>query len=98
MPAITPTASGVRIAVQVQPRASKTEMVGLHGEAIRIRVAAPPVDGAANDALLRFLAELLGMPRAAVSLSRGASGRRKTVMVAGLTVTDATRLLKVGGG
>ncbi len=98
MPVITQTSSGIRIAVQVQPRASKTEVAGLHGEAVRIRLAAPPVDGAANDALVRFLSDLLGVPRSAVTISSGLSARRKTVLVAGLGVADATRLLKVGGG
>ena len=98
MSAITQTAAGVRLAIQVQPRASRTELAGLHGAAIKIRLAAPPIDGAANDALIRFLAELLGIPRAAITISSGQSGRRKSVMVTGLGLKDVAGRLKVGTG
>jgi uncharacterized protein (TIGR00251 family) len=98
MSVLTATGGGVRIAVQVQPRASRTELAGLHGEALKIRLAAPPVDGAANEALIRFLAETLGVPRAAVMISSGQSGRRKSVTVSGLGLTEVARLLKVGTG
>ena len=53
---ISETKTGVRLAIQVQPRASRTELAGIHGDALRIRLAAPPVDGAANEELIRFLA------------------------------------------
>jgi uncharacterized protein (TIGR00251 family) len=86
---------GVRLRLRVQPRASRTEVAGRHGDAIRIRVAAPPVDGAANEAIVRFLAERLGVPRAAVRLERGATGRSKVVSVAGLDAETAARLLGV---
>ena len=66
MTAIRPTAGGVRITIQVQPRAARTEVIGLHGNAIKLRVAAPPVDGAANRELIRCLARLLNVPRARV--------------------------------
>ena len=84
--------------MHVVPRASRTEVVGRHGDAIRIRLAAPPVDGAANDELVRFLVERLGAPRAAVSLKAGATGRRKTVAIAGLTLqqVEETLLRDVG--
>ncbi len=72
------------ILVHVQPRAARTEIVGWHGDAIKIRVAAPPVEGAANDELLRFLAERLDVPLTQVRLAAGATGRRKRVAVAGL--------------
>ncbi len=93
MSPFTATASGTRIAIRVQPRASRTEVVGLHGTAIRIRLAAPPVDGAANDALLRFLADRLEVPRAAVGLVAGQSGRSKTVLVNGLSPEDVAAKL-----
>ncbi len=98
MPPITPIRTGIRLAVQVQPRASRTELAGRHGDAIRIRLAAPPVDGAANEALLRFLAELLDVPRSAVALVGGASSRRKVVEVTGIGVAVAAGRLDVGGG
>ncbi|OGU11065.1 MAG: hypothetical protein A2W29_02300, partial [Gemmatimonadetes bacterium RBG_16_66_8] len=69
------------------------EIAGRHGDAIRIRLAAPPVDGAANTELVKFLAERLGVPRSAITIVRGASGRRKTVSVDGLTTDRVQRLL-----
>ena len=86
------------LTVHVQPRARKTEVTGRHGDAIRIRLAAPPVDDAANDELVRFVAATLGVPRAAVRITRGRTGRRKTVTIDGLT-TDAAdgRLLGKDG-
>jgi len=98
MSVLNATSGGVRIAIQVQPRASRTELAGLHGEALKVRLAAPPVDGAANDALIRFLAETLGVPRAAVTITSGQGGRRKSVAVTGLSVAEVARLLKVGTG
>jgi uncharacterized protein (TIGR00251 family) len=98
MSLFTVTSSGVRIAIQVQPRASRTELAGLHGEALKVRLAAPPVDGAANEALIRFLAETLHVPRTAVTISSGLSGRRKHVLVSGLGLAEVARLLKVGTG
>jgi hypothetical protein len=95
MPPIQATSTGVRIRVTVQPRASKTEISGLHGDAIRIRLAAPPVDGAANDALVQVLAEALQVPRTAVTLSAGHRARRKLVLVEGLTVAQAAQRLHV---
>jgi uncharacterized protein (TIGR00251 family) len=98
MSAIAATSTGVRIAILVQPRASHSELSGLHGEAVKVRLAAPPVDGAANEALIRFLAETLGVARAAVTIARGQSGRRKQVLVTGIGVVEAARRLQVGSG
>lgn len=81
------------ILVHVVPRAKVSEVVGRRGDAVRIRLAAPPVDGAANDELLRFIAERLKLPRRAVTLARGRSARRKTVMVEGVTTAVALRSL-----
>jgi hypothetical protein len=83
----------VRIAVHVQPRARRTELVGRHGDSLKIRLAAPPVDGAANDALVRFLAERLGVPRSAVRIASGAGSRTKVVAVDGVSVAEAERSL-----
>ena len=82
------------IDVYVQPRASRTEVVGMHGDALKIRVKAPPVDGAANAELLRFLAKQLGVSRSAMVLARGDSSRSKQLTVDGLTTRQAlTRLI-----
>ena len=82
-----------RIAVVAMPRASRTYVDGLHDGAVRVRVAAPPVDGAANAALCRFLADRLGVPITDVTVMRGHSGRRKLVEVVGVAAEAARRRL-----
>ena len=77
--------SAVRVSVHVQPRATRSEIIGLHGAALKVRLQAPPVDGAANEALVTLLAERLGVPRRAVRVVAGASSRAKTVEVEGTT-------------
>jgi uncharacterized protein (TIGR00251 family) len=80
--------------VRVQPRASRTEVAGPYGDAVRIRLTAPPVDGAANEALVRFLAERLEVPRSAVRIEGGgASGRSKVVAIDGIDPDTAARRL-----
>jgi len=73
-----------RIAVYVQPRASKTVVAGMHGDCIKIRLAAPPVDGAANAALIEFIAERLGIAKSRVRVVSGATSRRKLIEVEGV--------------
>jgi uncharacterized protein (TIGR00251 family) len=77
-------ANGVRFAVRVQPRASKSGVDGVHGDALKVRLAAPPVDGAANAALVALLAELLAVPRRAVRIVSGLQSRAKVVEVDGI--------------
>ncbi|HEY6223347.1 MAG TPA: DUF167 domain-containing protein [Gemmatimonadales bacterium] len=79
--------------VQVVPRASATAVAGRHGEGLRIRVAAPPVDGAANLELVRFLAKQLGVRRDAVTIVQGLATRRKTILIVGLTTNEAIQRL-----
>jgi len=67
--------------LRVQPRASRDEIVGAHGDALKVRITAPPVDGQANEHLLRFLAKSFAVPRSRISLEQGASGRVKRVTV-----------------
>jgi uncharacterized protein len=83
--------------MHVVPRARRTEVTGRHGDGIRVKVAAPPVDGAANAELTRFLAERLGVPRRAVTIVSGAGGRRKIIAVAGLVTGAAIRMLLENG-
>lgn len=82
-----------RLAVVVQPRASKSEVAGRHGDAVKVRIAAPPVDDAANEELVRFLAETLGVRRARVTVIHGASARRKQVEIEGMSDAAALRAL-----
>lgn len=84
---------GVEIRIYIQPRASKTEIVGLHGEALKIRVASPPVDGQANAELCRFLARHFGVPRQHVQLKSGVSARQKRVFIEGKTLTQLATTL-----
>jgi uncharacterized protein len=86
---IRATASGVEIDVRVIPRAKKTTQAGTRDDALLIRVAAPPVEGAANDALVAFLADRLAVARRAVRIVSGEGGRSKRVAVHGITVSDA---------
>lgn len=82
----------VRFAVRVQPRASRSEIVGVHGDAMKIRLSAPPVDGAANAALVELIAEVLGVGRRAVRIVSGESSRSKVVEVEGVTAAAVLRL------
>ena len=74
-----------RLIVHVQPRAGRSEIAGRYGDAVKIRLAAPPVDGAANEELVRFIAELLRVPQSAVTITAGLTSRRKTLKIAGIT-------------
>lgn len=76
----------VILALHVQPGAKRSETAGLHGNALKIRLAAPPIDGRANEALLRFIAELFKVPLRNVELLRGAQSRRKILQVTGSKV------------
>lgn len=75
----------VRISVYVQPRASRNEIVGMQNGFIKIRLTAPPVDGAANGALTAFIAEQLGVAKSRVRIVSGSTGRRKVVEVEGVS-------------
>ena len=89
------TPTGIRLRVRVQPRGSRTEIAGLHGNAVKVRLAAPPVDGAANEALARLIARHLGVPRSAVRIESGATSRSKILEVDGIDLADGKRLLGI---
>jgi uncharacterized protein (TIGR00251 family) len=92
--AVTATRDGVRFSVRVQPRASTNQVVGTYGTALKVRLIAPPVDGAANDALLAFLAGKLGVGRRFVRIVSGESSRSKIVEVDGVT---PERIIELAG-
>ena len=71
----------LRLAIHATPGASRTEVAGAHGAALRVRLAAPPVDGKANAALIAWVAQAFGVPKAQVRLLHGAAGRHKTLGV-----------------
>ena len=84
----------VLIDIHVQPGARKTEVVGLYGDAIKIKVAATPERGIANEALVEFIAERVGLSKSFVKVVRGRTGRRKTIALEGICEEDArSRLL-----
>ncbi len=84
----------VTFAVQVVPRASKNQIVGVVGEAIKIRLTAPPVEGKANAALINFLAETLNVRRAQIEIVTGETSRHKRVRVRGVTAREIENKLK----
>lgn len=84
---------GVVFTLHIQPGAKRTETAGTHGDALKIRLAAPPVDGKANDALVAFLAKTLGVPKSHVELIAGQSSRAKRVRVGGIGRADAAAKL-----
>ncbi|MGB7631657.1 MAG: DUF167 domain-containing protein [Candidatus Deferrimicrobium sp.] len=73
------------VSIRVVPRSSKEGVAGFEGGVVRIRLNAPPVEGKANEALVRFLAEAVGVPRSRITLITGVRGRSKVVRVAGVT-------------
>ena len=92
-PWCAPHAEGTLLQVQAQPRASRAEVAGIHGGRLKVRVPGAPVDGQANAELQRFLAAVLDLPKAAVVLQRGATGRRKQFLIRGLTPAETARRL-----
>ncbi len=86
---LKPAPGGVYVAVKLQPRASSNALAEVVGAELKVKVTAPPVDAAANEALRRLLAEVLGCPRGAVQLVRGATSRHKVILVSGLTAEEA---------
>lgn len=80
--------------ILVQPRSSRTRAVGEHDGRLKVQLAAPPVDGEANAALVEFLARALGVRKADVTIVRGDTGRRKTVRVAGVTAARVAAALE----
>ena len=89
--------AGTVLAVKVQPRASANEFCGEQGGELKVRVTAPPVDSAANDAVVRFLAETLGCSRQRVELMRGETSRHKLILLHGWTPSEAAARLAAGG-
>jgi uncharacterized protein (TIGR00251 family) len=93
MPWARDEGGSVVLELLVQPRASRTRAVGEHDGRLKLQLAAPPVDGEANLALIEFLARALGVRKADVAILRGETGRRKTVRVAGVSAAQARAAL-----
>ena len=82
-----------RIAVKAHPRARRTAITGRFGEAYKLDLAAPPVDGKANEECVRYFAELAGVPRSNVTIVQGASGRMKVVQIEGRSQEEFERII-----
>ncbi|MGE0634085.1 MAG: DUF167 domain-containing protein [Pseudobdellovibrionaceae bacterium] len=92
---IKETLKGITIQIYAQPGAKKTELVGAHGGALKVKVAAPPVDGEANEELFEFLAKTLGISKRNVKLLRGEKSRNKIFLVVGCSLDFARRVLEL---
>jgi uncharacterized protein len=84
----------VVLTLHIQPGAKRTEVAGIHGEALKIRLGAPPVDGKANEALIAYLADLLHLPKSRVLLESGLTSRSKRVRVVGVGAEAVVATLK----
>jgi len=84
----------VLLPVSVQPRASRNAVAGIYGGALKLQLTAPPVEGAANDACLRLLAELLGLNRSSLSIVKGTRSRQKTIRIANASIHQLRKRLE----
>lgn len=85
---------GVRLCVHLQPNAKQTQLAGRHGEALKLKVQAPPVDGAANKAAAKFLARIFGVSARQVELLHGRTSREKLFLIQGVSLDEAAEILK----
>jgi uncharacterized protein (TIGR00251 family) len=92
---ISDTTEGCVIAVHAVPRAAQTHIQGTHGDALKIRIKAPPVDGKANKELLNFIANELGIPLRQLSLLTGDVGRHKRILIRGMSANQASEALNI---
>lgn len=93
MVAIKESASGVTFAVRVHPRARQNAITGIIGDALKLALTAPPVDGKANQAVVEFFADLFAIPRSSVTIASGETSRNKIVRIAGVTKPVAEQKL-----
>ncbi|MFH1021690.1 MAG: DUF167 family protein [Pseudomonadota bacterium] len=84
----------VSLSIHVQPKASRTRLAGLHGEALKLCITSPPVDGKANAAVIQFFAKLFKIPKAAVTLASGEASRDKRLILAGISAAQAEAVLQ----
>lgn len=93
---ITENKHGVVVSIHATPKSSRNAVQGLHGEALKVRLRAPPVDGKANEALVEFLAGAFGIPAGRVAVLTGHAHRQKRVAIQGVTADHARRILMAG--
>lgn len=85
---------GVLVEVYVAPRAKRSQLTGLHGGYPKIALAAPPIEGRANEELIAFLRDLFGLPRSRIELVRGDTSKRKLLLLKGVSVEQARQRLE----
>jgi len=93
MISIRDTPQGVTFSIRVQPRARKNAIVGELGDALKLALTAPPVEGRANEACIEFLAEFLKVPRSSITIAAGETSRNKVIRVAGMSANELRRRL-----
>ncbi len=86
--------ASVSLSIHVQPKASRTRLAGLHGEAFKLCITSPPVDGKANAAVIQFIAKLFKIPKAAVILASGEASRDKRLVLTGISMAQAEAILQ----
>ncbi len=89
---------GLRLAVQITPNARKTEVIGVLDDALKLKLQAQPIEGKANDALVKFLAKTLAVPRGAVTITHGHTSKRKLIEIAAPALTCAQVAQRLLGG
>lgn len=83
----------IALQIYVQPRASKTRIAGMHGDALKICITAPPVENKGNEAVIHFIADIFGVPKSAVSVKSGRQSRSKKVEIANISLDKARKIL-----
>jgi len=92
---IRDTAQGAQFVLRVQPRSSRNAIAGVIGDAVKLAITAPPVDGKANQAVIDFLAKLFSVPKSSITILSGETGRNKLIAVRSLTAEQVRKLLGV---
>jgi uncharacterized protein (TIGR00251 family) len=95
MPIVHGTADGATFAVKVHPRAKKNAIIGEVGDALKVSLTSPPIDGRANDACIEFFAKLLKVPRSSVTIASGQTSRTKLIRVTGLSADEVRKRIAV---
>jgi len=85
------TSEGIEIALHVQPNAPKSQIIGVHGERLKVKIKAPPVEGKANDEIVNFFSALLGIPKNQIGFQRGEHSKSKTLLIHGLDLDEVKR-------
>lgn len=89
------TSEGVIISLHVQPQAPKSQIIGEYNNCLKVKIKAPPVDGKANDEIIRFFSEILHCPKNNIEILKGDKSKQKKILVRGMKLTDVQNLLKL---